>query len=107
MATKKNKVIYDNHIIPSKDPNGFLFFRDGVIFRQINLSFRKSYDHFIKSGLYEKLVSMKLLISHSEVSNRYGKTEQTYKIIRHHLVPFISYPYEWCFSQLKDAALTT
>ena len=22
-------------------------------------------------------------------------------------VPFISYPYVWCFSQLKDAALTT
>lgn len=107
MATKKNKVIYDNHIIPSKDPSGFLFFRDGVIFRQINLSFRKNYGHFIKSGLYEKLVSMKLLISHSEVSNRYRKTDRTYKIIRPHPVPFISYPYEWCFSQLKDAALTT
>ena len=22
-------------------------------------------------------------------------------------VPFVSYPYEWCFSQLKDAALAT
>ena len=23
------------------------------------------------------------------------------------MIPFISYPYEWCFSQLREAALTT
>jgi len=28
-----------------------------------------------------------------------------YKIIQPEIVPFISYPYEWCFSQLKDTAL--
>ncbi len=107
MGTKKNKAINGDHFISSKDPSGFLFFLDGLIFRQINLSFRRHYDHFIGSGLYEKLVSLKLLIPHSEVSNRYGKTDQACKIIRPHLVPFISYPYEWCSSQLKDAALTT
>ena len=30
-----------------------------------------------------------------------------YKIIKPEPIPFISYPYEWCFSQLQDAALTT
>jgi hypothetical protein len=30
-----------------------------------------------------------------------------YKIIRPKRIPFISYPYEWCFSQLKKAALAT
>ena len=29
------------------------------------------------------------------------------KIIKPEPIPFISYPYEWCFSQLQDAALTT
>src|SRR5690606_1323025 len=33
--------------------------------------------------------------------------EPAYKVIQPHVVPFISYPYEWCFSQLKDAALLT
>ena len=28
-------------------------------------------------------------------------------VLRPERVPFISYPYEWCFSQWKDAALTT
>jgi len=30
-----------------------------------------------------------------------------YKVIQPERVPFISYPYEWSFSQLKDAALAT
>ena len=30
-----------------------------------------------------------------------------YKTLLPERVPFISYPYEWCFSQLKDAALLT
>jgi len=32
---------------------------------------------------------------------------KVYKTIKPELIPFISYPYEWCFSQLKDAALAT
>jgi hypothetical protein len=30
-----------------------------------------------------------------------------FKVLQPELVPFISYPYEWSFSQLKDAALAT
>jgi hypothetical protein len=33
--------------------------------------------------------------------------EHVYKIIKPELIPFISYPYEWSFSQLKHAALLT
>ena len=31
---------------------------------------------------------------------------KSYKTIKPELIPFISYPYEWSFSQLKNAALT-
>lgn len=34
-------------------------------------------------------------------------SDEAYAVIRPELVPFISYPYEWCFSQLKEAALLT
>jgi SAM-dependent methyltransferase len=30
---------------------------------------------------------------------------ETAGVLKHELVPFVSYPYEWTFSQLKDAAL--
>lgn len=95
------------HPASFRDPSGFLFFRDGTMYRQINTIYREDYNHLIKSGLYENLVNEDLLIPHEEVKDKYGISENAYKIIRPEQIPFISYPYEWCFSQLQDAALTT
>ena len=98
-----------NRNLPSsfRDPSGFLFFRGGLIYRQINILYKKNYDQLIDSGLYKTLVDAKLLIPHDEVDTEEVKSDKVYKIIKPELIPFISYPYEWCFSQLKDAALTT
>jgi hypothetical protein len=57
------------------------------------------------SGLYEKLVAAGLLIPHEETGD--PVTDDAYRVIRPERVGFISYPYEWCFGQLKDAALAT
>lgn len=81
-----------------RDPSGFLFWKDGILYRQINESYKQHYDQLMKSGLYTSLVSKGLLIPHEEVSTQ---------VIRPEYISFISYPYEWSFSQLKDAALTT
>jgi hypothetical protein len=48
-----------------------------------------------------------LLIPHEEVDVESNCSGKVYKIIKPELIPFVSYPYEWCFSQLKDAALAT
>lgn len=61
----------------------------------------------INSGLYKTLINAGLLIPHKEVNIKYSISDKAYKIIKPELIPFISYPYEWCFSQLRDAALTT
>lgn len=90
-----------------RDPSGFIFFQDGSVYRQVNLIYQEDYDHLINSGLYHTLVASKLLIPHEEVAINYAQSENSYKIIKPDLIPFISYPYEWCFSQLKDAALVT
>ena len=95
--------------IPSsfRDPSGFLFYRDGSIFRQVNELYKENYDHLMNSGVYEILVAEELLIPHEEVNMEGVRPDLAYKIIRPELIPFISYPYEWSFSQLKDAALAT
>jgi hypothetical protein len=90
-----------------RDPSGFLFCRDGLIYRQVNDVYREDYDHLMESGLYEDLVGAGLLIPHQEVQIEPAQSERAYKTIRPELIGFVSYPYEWCFSQLKDAALTT
>jgi ribosomal protein L11 methylase PrmA len=89
-----------------RDPSGFLFFENGTLFRSINSLYQQNYDHLIHSGLYNKLVEDDLLIPHKEVNRFSEKKDDTYKIIQPELIPFISYPYEWCFGQFKDAALT-
>ncbi|MCK4632380.1 MAG: SAM-dependent methyltransferase, partial [candidate division Zixibacteria bacterium] len=90
-----------------RDPSGFIFTREGTVYRQVNKSYQNDFDLLISSGLYQKLIDKKLLVSHDEVEIDSGQSELAYKIIRPEQVPFVSYPYEWSFSQLKDAALTT
>jgi len=90
-----------------RDPNGFVFYYDGKLFRQINKSYQKNYEHMIESGLYKKLIDEHLLIPHTESNIPPPQPSIAFKIIEPKIIPFISYPYEWCFSQLKDAALTT
>ena len=90
-----------------RDPSGFLFVEDGSLYRQVNQVYRENYDHLIESGLYDALVSKGLLIPHKEASSDLARTDDAYKVLKPQPVPFISYPYEWCFSQLKDAALLT
>ncbi|KAF0107087.1 MAG: hypothetical protein FD147_2452 [Chloroflexi bacterium] len=90
-----------------RDPSGYLFTRNGILFRQVNQSYKKAFDTLISSGLYDELVKQGSLISHKEVDTKPDNSDKAYKIIQPDLVPFISYPYEWSFSQLKDAALLT
>lgn len=90
-----------------RDPSGFLFYKDGTLYRQINKRYAADYDHLMESGLYQTLVDAGLIVPHEEVSLDLAETENAYKVIKPRQIDFISYPYEWCFSQLKDAALTT
>lgn len=90
-----------------RDPSGFLFSRNGVLYRQINRIYEKDYVQLMNSGLYAKLVKAGLLIPHAEVEQAPVEDEAAFKVIQPERVPFISYPYEWSFSQLKDTALAT
>ena len=81
-----------------RDPSGFVYYKNGKVCRHIDKTYSDNYCLFIKSGIYKKLLEKKMIISHKKISNSEIEVEK---------VPFISYPYEWTFSQLKDAALLT
>jgi len=90
-----------------RDPSGFVFTHEGKIYRQINFCYQENYELLKQSGLYQRLVDSKAMVSHQEVVLPLKENNGAYKIIEPLKIPFISYPYEWCFSQLKDAALLT
>lgn len=90
-----------------RDPSGFLFTRDGTLYRQVNQTYRENYDTLMSSGLYEALTKTGQLIPHDEVDVPPPEPAIAYRIIAPQRVAFISYPYEWPFSALKAAALAT
>jgi len=90
-----------------RDPSGFLFRRAGILYRQVNSAYKEHYDLLISSGLAAELQAGGMLIGHEECGPDLARTSDAYKVLKPELVPFISHPYEWCFSQLKDAALLT
>jgi hypothetical protein len=89
-----------------RDPSGFVFEESGIIYRQVNKNFQEHFDYFIKSGCYERLVKTGLLIPHETLQDP-PRTSEGYLVLKPERIPFISYPYEWSFDMLKDAALLT
>lgn len=96
-------------VVPAsfRDPAGFVWSDGEQIYRQVSHAHAPHYEQLMTSGLYAALVSEGLLVSHEEISGIPSPRKGGYKILRPEVVEFISYPYEWCFSQLRDAALAT
>ena len=96
-----------SHHASFRDPAGFVFTSHGELLRQINPVGRADYDALMSSGLYEKLVQAGDLVRHEEVDPALSPDGGASLVLRPERVAFVSYPYEWSFSQLKDAALLT
>ena len=95
-------------LLPSsfRDPSGYVFRDQGQLFRAVMPSYKADYDLLHSSGLYGRLVERGQLVSHVEVESA-DIAPSAYKVLKPDLVKAVSYPYEWCFSQLKDAAKLT
>ena len=91
-----------------RDPSGKIFYYENNIFREIFLSGLDKYNFLKKDKLLDELVEKNFLVKTEEI-----KTEDVSKlkpedksiIIKHEKINFISYPYEWTFNELKDAAI--
>lgn len=96
-----------SHVVPGsfRDPSGFVFTVDGEVYRQVNRCYQGHYDLLMSSGLYDNLTSNALMVPHQQVDLALAQTGDAYKILKPARIEFISYPYSWCYSQLKDAAL--
>ena len=87
-----------------RDRSGYVFEDENVIYRAINLTYKENYDLLLGSGLLSKLMDKKLLLPFKAQEK---KILGVWKIIKPEKIKLISYPYEWSFEQLKDAALVT
>jgi ribosomal protein L11 methylase PrmA len=90
-----------------RDPGGFVYRRDGVLYRQIGPSSIDDWDAFLASGLADRLIASGRLIGHEVVDLTDAATAEARAVIKPDPIDFISYPYEWTFGELQDAALLT
>jgi ribosomal protein L11 methylase PrmA len=90
-----------------RDPAGFVYSREGELFRQVNRGYEADFVALEQSGLYQELTERDWLVRHQAANIELAATSDAYAVIQPQRVPFVSYPYEWCFGQLKDAALLT
>jgi ribosomal protein L11 methylase PrmA len=93
---------FQSHPASFRDPEGQVLFLNSKLVRVIRGAGVTEYNMLKSSGLYDDLTKKKFLVGHEEVSST--KEEIT---IAPEIISQISYPHEWSFSQLKDAALLT
>ena len=90
-----------------RDPGGFIYRRDGVLYRQIGAASVDDWQAFVASGLADRLIAKGRLIGHAEAPLSAAATADARAVIAPEPIEFISYPYEWTFGELKDAGLLT
>lgn len=92
-----------------RDRNARVFYYNGRIFRTLSNASLTDYKSleatiFFKKALSESIVVKTELVSGSRLPSELmdGAWQG---LLEHEVIPFISYPYEWSFGMLKDAAL--
>ena len=91
-----------------RDPSGFVFWRDGRPYRQIQERFASEWDAFAGSALERRLIEQRDGSCPYEVAPlELAQAPGAHAVIAPEPIEFVSYPYEWTFGELRDAALLT
>ena len=90
-----------------RDPAGKIFYHKDKVYRILNDEGKKRFEFLKKNELLQKLVNEKLVISSNQINSEilHSKEFLDKQILEHNKIHYISYPYEWSFQQLKDAAI--
>lgn len=85
-----------------RDRRARVFYRNGEVLRGIDAQAYRDWQAVRESGVVDRCVGSGWMVATEEVAE---PTDSWAAILRHERVPFVSYPYEWCFDMLRDAAL--
>ena len=88
-----------------RDPSGSVFSKDGRIYRSIFKPGVEAFEAVKTAGIYDRLIDAGILISHMEVNKPDFAPRGTIYCLEHPPLDMVSYPWEWPFSLLKNAAL--
>jgi len=96
-----------------RDPSGYVFWREGRIFRAIDGDCGQLLTELMDQGLLPKLVEQRSIVATSFVQNDalretlQAENPDFETFLEHELLDTITYPYEWSVSMLADAGVHT
>lgn len=90
-----------------RDPAGAIYEDNGRVYRFVSEFGRQQYEFIVQQKIIENAVAAGYLIPTRELPQDSWpiEGEGSAYVLEHRQIPYISYPYEWSFQQLKDAAL--
>jgi hypothetical protein len=92
-----------------RDPESRVFYSDDAVLRALSAEGLADFEALAASQLFERAQDDGRLVATGRIEDPGGLTGPLVKeqaaLLRHERIPFVSYPYEWPFSMLKDAAL--
>ena len=91
-----------------RDPSGQVFIENARVLRTVSASGAEDFEFVRATGVIDELVTDELVLPGTVLSESplpAIHSAGVRYVVEHPKIPFISYPYEWCFSALKAAAL--
>lgn len=92
-----------------RDRTSRVFYHDHTVYRGLDSQALRDWQALQSTGFFSRFMKEGRLVQTEQVNNVADLGDVVSRIfdavLEHETIPFISYPYEWCFGMLKDAAL--
>lgn len=100
----------DAHVDPAsfRDPDSSVFDVDGRVLRGLSERAASDWKALAATGFFPRVVEDGLVVRTTEVQDELPPSPRgtTWSLVlEHERIPFVSHPFEWPFSMLRDAAL--
>jgi hypothetical protein len=90
-----------------RDPHSSVFYVDGAVRRGLTAAAAADWRRLAASPCFDRLCTDGLLVATREVEGPVPPSprgEPWVAVLEHERIPFLSYPFEWPFAMLRDAA---
>jgi SAM-dependent methyltransferase len=87
-----------------RDPESRVFYAEDGVYRVLSQDGLEDFERLARSGLLDDPRIVKTQLAQGAQADAL-LIKEVAAVLRHERIPFVSYPYEWTFSMLKDAAL--
>lgn len=91
-----------------RDRTARVFYYNGSVFRRLNQHAWHEWERLLSTSFFSRAVAEgKIVATEQADPSELPKLEENFgqRVLKHETIPFVSYPYEWPFGMLKDAAL--